>query len=103
MIPNVQVFRVTKHVDVALNVRSFPQNDRDQHSSMLVHGDNLTEILRADKKFLRVTVVRGCTGEPSLDFVPYLQGIDMRGLAIFARDEELGAAAHRGDRIRRNS
>jgi hypothetical protein len=27
----------------------------------------------------------------------------MRGLAIFARDEELGAAAHRGDRIRRNS
>jgi hypothetical protein len=27
----------------------------------------------------------------------------MRGLAIFAGDEELGATAHCGDRIRRNS
>ena len=103
MIPNVQVFRVTKHIDLTFDVRSFPENKRDQHSSMSVHRNGLAEILRSDKKFLRVTVVRGCTGEPFLNFVPYLQGIDMRGLAIFAGDEELGATAHCGDRIRRNS
>jgi len=103
VIPNVQVFRVTEHIDLTFDVRGFPENNRDQHSSMAVHGNGLSEILRPDKKFLGVTVAKGRTGQAFLDFIPNAQGIDARGLAIFAGDEELGAAPGRGKSIGGNS
>ena len=103
MIPNVQVFRVAKHIDLTFDVRSFPENNRDQHSSVPVHRNGLAEILRPDKKSLGVTVAQGRTGQALFDFVPNAQRIDARGLAIFAGDVELGAAPERGKSMGGNS
>jgi hypothetical protein len=72
-------------------------------SSMFIYRNGLAEILRPDKKFLRVTVARGRICQPFLDFVPDPQGIDACGLAIFACDEELSAAPQCGKSMRRNS
>jgi hypothetical protein len=72
-------------------MRGFPQNKRDQLSSLPVHRHGLAEILRPDKKFLFITVVRVRTGQPFLDFVPNPLGIDACGFAIFVGDTEFGA------------
>lgn len=84
-------------------MRRFPQNNRDQRSSLLVHRHGLAEILRPDKMFLFITVLRVRTGQPFLDSVSDPQAIDACGFAIFAGDTEFGAIPHFGTGIRRDS
>src|SRR5258708_7711673 len=89
-IHNLQQRLRPQHIHIARHLRQLPQLLRNQHPALRVHLCHLSVKVRHVQKLLSYRVHRGHLCQRSLNLLPLLQRVNLRPLAIHARDVELG-------------